>query len=159
MTRRLTPAQALLFGTLTVGVLDLADALVFFGLRGVAPIRIPRSIAAGLLGRASFSGGLATAALGIALHFFIAGSIVATYYAVSRRVPALTRHPLLCGPAYGLLVYGIMNYVVIPLSAARGGTPTLPVLANGLLIHVLGVGLPAALFARAGTPPATEGTP
>jgi hypothetical protein len=43
-----------------------------------------------------------------------------------------------------------MNYVVIPLSAAAsGGSPPVPVLLNGLLIHAFGVGLPAALFARA----------
>ena len=43
--------RALLYGALAVGVFDLLDALVFFGLRGVSPIRIPQSIAAGLLGR------------------------------------------------------------------------------------------------------------
>ena len=43
-----------------------------------------------------------------------------------------------------------MNLVVLPLS--KGGGPSLPaapVLANGLLIHMFGVGLPSALFARA----------
>jgi len=32
---------------------------------------------------------------------------------------------------------------------ARAGTPPLPVVVNGVLIHMFGVGLPAALFARA----------
>jgi hypothetical protein len=52
---------------------------------------------------------------------------------------------------YGLAVYGVMNYVVIPMSAIGPRTaPTpLPVLANGLLIHAFGVGVPAALVARA----------
>ena len=70
--------RAILFGTLAVGVLDLADALIFFGLRGARPIRIFQSIAAGLLGRASFSGGVPTALLGVILHFFIAFLIVTT---------------------------------------------------------------------------------
>jgi hypothetical protein len=52
---------------LVVGALDAIDAVVFFGLRGVTPIRIAHSIAAGLLGRAAFQGGLATAALGVGL--------------------------------------------------------------------------------------------
>jgi hypothetical protein len=34
---RLSTARALLYGTLVVGILDLADAFVFFGLRGGAP--------------------------------------------------------------------------------------------------------------------------
>ena len=60
----LTPLQAVLGGALAVGVLDLLDALIFFGARGVAPELILHSIASGLLGMAAFRGGAATAALG-----------------------------------------------------------------------------------------------
>lgn len=147
--KTLTPAQALLFGTLTVGVLDIADALVFFGLRGVAPIRIFQSIASGLLGQASFEGGYSTAVLGGLLHFLIAFIIVAVYFLASRPLPALARRPLLYGPFYGVLVYLTMTFAVVPLSAAASGMPAPAVLTNGLLIHMLGVGLPSALFARA----------
>ena len=146
--KRLTPAQAILFGTLTVGVLDILDAFIFFGLRGVAPIRILQSIASGLLGREAYSGGLTTAALGTLLHFFIAFVVVVTYYLASRRLPFLTRRPWLFGPLYGLLVYAVMNLVVLPLSAAVTGPPPAgAALVNGLLIHAFGVGLPSALFA------------
>jgi hypothetical protein len=151
-SRSLSPAQAVLLGTLTVGVLDLIDAMVFFGLRGVTPVRILQSIAAGLLGRDAFRGGPATAALGALLHFFIAFGIVCVYYLVSRRLGILTRHPVLCGLLYGVVVFVIMNRVVIPLSAAATGQMSPPVLVNGLLIHALGVGLPSALFARAARP-------
>jgi hypothetical protein len=144
-----TPAQALLLGALTVGVLDGLDAIVFFGLRGVAPTRILQSIASGLLGREAYQGGAATAVLGLLVHFGIAWAVVVVYYLVSRRFPGLTRHPLASGPLYGLLVYGVMNFLVLPLSAAVTGPRTLPVVVNGLLIHAFGVGLPAALFARA----------
>ena len=153
----LTPAQAVLFGTLTVGTLDLLDALVFFGLRGVRPLRIPQSIASGLLGPAAFEGGLPTVALGVLLHYFIALVIVSLYYLASRRWPVLTRRPLLCGALYGVVAYGIMTFVVVPLSAAPMKPPSLPVvIANGLLIHILGIGLPSALFARAARPSRSE---
>ena len=145
------PGLAILAGALTVGVLDGLDAIVFFGLRnGVSPIRIFQSIASGLLGQPAFDHGPATALLGVALHFFIAFGIVTTYFIASRPLPALARRPLLFGPLYGLAVYVVMNFVVIPLSAVapRSGLPPGPVLANGLLIHLLGVGLPTALCAR-----------
>jgi hypothetical protein len=145
------PGKAYVLGGLTVGVLDILDAFVFFGVRShVAPTRILQSIAAGLLGRASFQGGARTAALGLFLHFVIAFGIVGTYFVVARGVPALTRRPFLTGPLFGLVAYGVMNYAVVPLSAAAsgGGVPPTPVLLNGLLIHAFGVGLPAALFAR-----------
>jgi hypothetical protein len=149
VTRRLSPWQALLGGALTVGVLDILDAFVFFGLRGVSPIRILQSIAGGLLGRAAFQGGLATAVLGLVLHFTIAFLIVGTYYVASGRLGALVRHAIPCGMAFGVAAYLVMNFVVVPLSAAGGASRTLPVVLNGLCIHIVGVGLPAALFAKA----------
>jgi hypothetical protein len=71
---------------------------------------------------------------------------------VSRVVPVLRRRWLLCGIAYGVLAYFVMTFVVVPLSNAGGGSisfalPVTPVLINGLLIHALGVGVPAAYFA------------
>lgn len=145
----MTNGRAILYGTLTVGVLDLTDAIVFFGLRGVRPIRIFQSIASGLLGRASFSGGIPTALLGIALHFFIAFVIVVTFLLVSKKMPALVRRPIASGLAYGIAVYLVMNLIVLPLSNAGRGAFVLPVVINGLLIHMFGVGLPSSLFARA----------
>ena len=71
------------------GGIDLIYALLFYGARGVPPARIPQSIASGLLGPASFKGGLATIVLGIALQFFIGICIAAVYYLASRRLPIL----------------------------------------------------------------------
>jgi hypothetical protein len=141
----------LLYGTVAVGVLDILDAFIFFGLRGVAPVRILQSIASGVLGRGAYQGGTGTALLGAFLHFVIAFGVVATYLGVSRVIPILARRPWLFGPIYGLAVYGVMNFVVVPISAAvvGSGSPPPAVLANGLLIHMLGVGLPSALVAQA----------
>lgn len=145
----LSPTRAVAYGALTVGVLDGLDAVVFFGLRGVSPVRIFQGIASGFLGRAAFDGGAATAALGVLTHFFIALAIVATYYAASRRIAALVERPYLWGPLYGVAVYLFMNLVVVPLSAARSGPVPPAVLVNGLLIHIVGVGLPSAVVSRA----------
>ena len=145
----MTPLRAWGLGLLTVAVLDGLDAVIFFGLRGVKPIRIFQAIASGLLGKASFAGGLRTALLGAALHLFIATVIVGIYIAISRRVRTLAERPFLWGPLYGLVVYAVMNLVVIPLSLAASNPKPMAVVVNGILIHLVGVGLPAALFARA----------
>ena len=88
----LRASRAILYGTLVVGTLDALDAVVFFGLRsGATPVRIFQGIAAGWLGRATYSGGLRTAALGVVTHYGIAFGIVVTYFVVSRRVRLLTR--------------------------------------------------------------------
>lgn len=106
-----------------------------------------------MLGRdAAVAGGYATAALGLVLHFFIAFCVVLAYLLASRRLPALARSPFLYGPLYGLLVFLVMQQVVLPLSQVAGkglaGMPTAS-LVNGIVIHLVGVGLPAALAARA----------
>lgn len=145
---RIPAGRALLYGTLAVGVLDILDAFVFFWLRsGVPPARILQSIASGLLGRASFSGGWRTAALGLVLHFFIAFVVVLVFLMGSRRLPVLKRHAIPAGLLYGIAVYLTMTFVVVPASAAAGGVPPWPVVVNGVLIHMFGVGLPAALAA------------
>ena len=156
MARPLSTAGALVTGTLMVGVLDILDAFIFFGLRGARPVGILQSIASGVLGRAAYQGGLRTAALGLLLHFVIAFGVVATYLLATRLIPALNRRPWLYGLLYGVVVYAVMNLVVVPLSAAAlGNGPTpLVVRVNGVLIHMFGVGLPAALVAaRAGVRP------
>lgn len=146
----LTPARAILYGGLTVGGLDLLDALIFFYVRsGAMPMGILHSIAAGLLGPADArAGGVATAILGFALHFAIAFIIVTVYVVASRYLPVLRSRYVLCGLSYGVVAYFVMTYVVVPLSNARsGGVTPWPVFLNGLLIHAFGVGLPAAWFA------------
>jgi hypothetical protein len=147
--RPLRPSRALLLGTLTVAILDGLDAVVFFGLRGVSPVRIFQAIASGLLGREAFAAGAATALLGVGLHFVVACGIVTTYVAASRYLTVLARRPFVFGPPFGIAAYLVMNFLVIPLSAATRGPLTWPVVTNGLLIHILGVGLPSALIARA----------
>ena len=153
---RMPVRRALVLGTLTVGTLDILDALLYYGRLGVAPIRIFQSIASGLLGRPAYSGGLPTALLGGALHYCIAFGVVGTLLVSAHRWRALARTPWLVGPVYGVLVYGVMNFIVLPLSAAVVGRPNLPAVINGLAIHVVGVGLPSALFAGAATPPREE---
>ena len=70
--------------------------------------------------KATFDGGVQTAALGLALHFFIAISMAVAYYLVARRWPLLWRQPWLCGAVYGVFLYVFMNYVVVPLAGGGG---------------------------------------
>jgi len=130
-------------GGLTAGVLDLAQAMILFG------ARIPLSIAAGLLGRQAFRGGVGTYVLGIFLHFFIAFSAAAIYYAASRTLVFLKEHPLVCGLFYGAAVEEVMNLVVLPLSALHVRGPyTLHDLILGLLVHMVVIGLPISFSVR-----------
>ncbi len=135
--------RPVLIGGLIAGVLDIVAAFIVFGFRGATPLGILQTIASGLLGSAAFEGGPGTAALGLLLHFGIAIGWAAVYYAVSRRLEALSRRPILSGPAFGALVYFAMNLVVLPLSAVRSRPFALDVVV--LMVHMICVGLPIAL--------------
>jgi hypothetical protein len=134
--------RAIVWGGLAAGIGDSVLALVLYR---VPLTVIYQSIAAGLLGREAYRGGLATAALGLLLHFFIATTAAAVYVSASRALPVLARWPVPCGLAFGVAVYFFMKYVVLPLSAVTRQTPFEPAAMIG---HALLVGLPIALFAR-----------
>jgi hypothetical protein len=130
---------------LVVGVLDISSAFVIWWQRSVAPQRGLQGIAAGLLGQKSYEGGMATAALGLAIHFFVAFVVVSVFYMASRKIALLTQQPFISGVVYGIGVYMVMYWGVLPtvFPAFRHR------LSNELLaiaIHVCLIGLPTALI-------------
>ena len=148
-TGRPRALETILYGGLVVGILDGLFAFVFYGLiLGVKPLRIFQSVAAGLLGKASYEGGIKTFLLGILLHFIVASCIAAVYYVASLKLPVLIRHAVICGLIYGLIAYLVMNYVVIPLSAIGLRPTSLRVFLPAFIAHALLVGLPIALLAQ-----------
>lgn len=143
------PLRAILSGGLLAGVLDLTAALLTTVWREQSPFRLLQTIASGLLGAASYEGGTRSAALGVALHFLIALAAAAVYYAASRKFLFLVRHAIVAGMLYGVAVYLFMYLVVLPLSAVTFKVSFRPaLLAHGLLVHMLCVGLPIALAVR-----------
>src|SRR4051794_1435268 len=132
---------------LVVGVLDISSAFVIWWQRGVGARRGLQGIAAGLLGANAVDGGLATAGLGLALHFFLAFVVVSVFYLASRKIEFLTIHPVASGVLYGIAVYTVMYWLVLPMAF-----PTFRHrLWNELLavaIHISLIGLPCALIVR-----------
>ena len=142
-SRKKSALLAIAAGGLIAGTLDLTQACILFG------ARIPLVIAAGLLGPQAFKGGIGTYLLGVLLHFFIATSFAAFYYASSRKLVFLKEHPLVCGLAYGAGVELVMSLIVLPLSALHSKGPyELHDLILGLLVHMVVVGLPISFSVR-----------
>ena len=147
-TRTLPVSRAILYAALVVGVLDAVDGVVFRGLQGQNPIQVLQYIASSLLGARSFSGGLATAGLGVIVHFAIALVVAAIYILASRRVAVLRTQWVLLGLLYGSAVWAVMNLLVLPLTAVAPGPIMTTALLNGVIGHALFVGLPSAFFAK-----------
>ena len=135
---------------LVAGAIDITYACAFWGLRaGVRPGRIFQSVSAGMLGPSAFTGGSTTALLGLALHFGIALSVAVVYALAARADVRLVRQPWRWGAAYGFLVYGVMNGVVLPFSAAGPASRDRLWIGLTIAVHVFGIGVPCALGARA----------
>jgi hypothetical protein len=133
------------------GVLDGIDAVVFYRLAfAVSPALLFQNIASGLLGPRSFRRGWLTVVLGLALHFSIAIGAAAVYYTASLLIPALFRKPWICGPAFGICLFFLMQHVVLPLSAVPKRTVPMSLIEmlDQLFSHAFLVGLPVALMAR-----------
>lgn len=146
---RMTGFPMLLVGGAVVGTVDILYAIGFWWLvRDVAPLRIMQSVAAGVLGRDAFAGGAATGALGLGLHYLIATAMVIAYHVAGRRFRVLFDRAVPLGLLYGIALYGVMNYVVIPLSAASRPAFYAPWMLLSVAVHSIGIGLPGALFAR-----------
>jgi hypothetical protein len=140
--------KAILYGGLAVGVLDGLAAVILTSLRGGSPTRMFQTIASGLIGRVSLEGGLATILLGVSLHFLIAFIWATIYYGASLKLPVLIQRTLICGPIYGVVVYFAMQTIVLPLSAIRKPPFFFAAPLQGIIVHILCVGLPIALAAR-----------
>ncbi|HEY2896638.1 MAG TPA: hypothetical protein VGJ12_05835 [Gemmatimonadaceae bacterium] len=148
---RWTPTKAVLIGGLIAGACDMTYALLWFGGVKHAPwMKIPQSVAGGLIGKASFDGGASTVVLGFALHWLIACIWATIYvYAGRRFIPDLLRKPIPYGLAYGAWIYFCMNWIVLPLDAMHTKPHFAPLdtWLTGLAVHVFGIGLAISLSA------------
>ena len=142
--------KALALCLLIAGTLDIADALIFYGLRGVPPAGLLRFIAGCLVGVSALHGGWAMAALGLAIHYTITLFWSALFLLAASRLPFLTRQAIASGLLYGVLIYVLMNFVVLPLTRLPPRSHHLApgVLINGVLALLLFMGLPIALIAQ-----------
>jgi hypothetical protein len=140
----------LLGGALLAGTLDISYAIAFSYLRsGVPPARVLKFVASGALGKDALQGGAGTAAAGLGFHYLIAFLFTAFFFGAAALVPKLLERPVLTGAAYGIGIYVVMNYVVVPLSRiGPRPTPAPIVWTTGVLVHMFLIGVPIALAAR-----------
>lgn len=146
-TKNSRASVAIFCAGLLCGCMDITAAFITWWPQGVKPPRLLQGIAAGWLGPESFQGGTATALLGLAFHFLIAFTAATVFYAASRKLPFMTRCPVLSGVLYGVAVYLVMYWVVMPLSNFHG-TKTVTSSIIAMVTHIICVGLPISLVIR-----------
>jgi hypothetical protein len=130
--------SAVLIGGVVAGILDIGAAAV---INRKHPLAILRVIASGLLGAKALNGGTLASAWGFLLQLAMSIVIAAIYGAASLWLPILARMWIATGLAYGVGVFLVMTYVVVPFSAAPSRPlPGISKIAKDLLA-MLGFGL------------------
>jgi hypothetical protein len=141
-------AKAIVYGGLTAASLDLLSADLIYR---VDLITVMHSIARGWYGPSAMSGGADVAVVGLASHYAILTVAAAIFVLTSLRFPVLRRLWWLTGPAFGLGIWVVMHYLVVPYSHAGQPIPDWPLKTKGmeeLVGHLFLVGLPIAGWAR-----------
>lgn len=131
------------------GALDFAAASIIYPIAysGLSFAWIWQSVAEGVLGRASYEGGLQAVLLGIGLHFFIALCAGLVLVLAMSRADLFSRLWPASGAIYGVSMYYFMQKIVLPLSMVGERHPDLKSTAIGLGIHIFIFGLGSALVA------------
>lgn len=133
---------------LIVGVLDaIAASLNAYLASGLTPDRVFRFVASGAFGQRSYTGGYSMVWLGLLFHFIIALSWTLLFFISFPKMKLLQHSKILVGMAYGVFIWVMMNFVVIPLS----GIGPRPFQFTGtiimILIHIIVIGVPISLLA------------
>lgn len=142
--RQSSLTRPILAGGAIAGALDMTSAILTFGWQA------PRGVAAGLLGRQSFTNPSPLLwILGVLLHFFIAFSAATIYCLASRRLPFLRDHWLVCGMFYGIAIFLVMTLIVLPISGLHSAGPyQLRGLIQGIVVQMFIIGLPISFSLR-----------
>jgi len=143
--------RAIVLAGLAAAVIEMVFVLPIQVQLGNSPAVVFQSIAFGLLGKAAFNDGMASTALGVGVHLLV--SLVAAKVFVLAALfwdDVLLRKPVVSGLVYGAVVYVVMTFVVMPLSAI-GYAPqsSLVLIWLSLAVHLFAFGLPIALVSKA----------
>lgn len=143
------PGIIILSGFL-VGTADIMAALFNFYLNTGKPPFAPvlKFIASGVVGRAAFQGGNSMIVLGLFLHYIIAFSFTLFFFFIYKKLKSLCKNWILMGSLYGLFIWMVMSFVIVPLSK----TPPIPPgsfdkMIVSILILVCMIGIPLTLIA------------
>jgi hypothetical protein len=135
--------QSALKSGLIVGCLDaVAASLHAYIMRGMTPDKVFTFVASGALGQNVYAGGSIMALVGLIFHFIIAIGWTFIFYAVYPKLTILQSNKFFAGMAYGIFIWLIMNFVVIPLSLI-GLRPFNATSASiQIIIHLFIIGVP-----------------
>jgi hypothetical protein len=136
--------RTIALATLVAGTLDILMAIIDTLLSGGTVAGMLASVASGPFGD-GIRDNAAAAPLGLLVHFAIMAVMAAVYVLAAQRIPALKTRWWLFGPLYGVGLFIVMYWLVLPARFEGFAPPSEAVgIAKGLFAHCILVGLPIA---------------
>jgi len=131
---------------LIVGTLDITSAFISFAIQtGKNPVTVLRFIAAAAFGKE----GLPDTAMivwGLVFHYIIAFSWTILFFTIYPRLLFMQRNRIVTGILYGVVIWLVMNFIVLPLTKLPP-LPFRPLQAFiGVSILIIAIGLPLAFM-------------
>ena len=150
--------KAVLTTGLIAGVLDATAASIQYYINThKEPARVFRYVASAVFGKEALTKDLYTmAAWGLLFHLIIAMSWALIFFLFFRQIRAVLKNKFVAGIVYALFVWGIMNFLVVPLAfgtdlGMQAQSLFSPArLKNSLIamgILIIAIGLPISLLA------------
>jgi hypothetical protein len=140
-------------GGLLIGILHLVIQawIVFILILKLAPSFMigAQYVASGVMGDAAYTGGFATALLGVILEILMTIIIAGIFIFSADRIPLLRKNVIVGSLLYGIGVFIVMNFIVLPLSAATvSAPPPMGLLIEIIVEHMLLIGLPLGIIVQ-----------
>ena len=131
------------------GTLDIAFAAITVLVQGGKVGGMLRALASGPFGLQVRDWGIAGPIAGLAVHYAIMAMMVAVFGLIARRGLLARSGPWIAGALYGLALYLVMYWIVLPLRWPSIHPNTDPMtIASALFAHIALVGIPMALIAH-----------
>jgi hypothetical protein len=142
------PLQTILLAALLVGTLDILSAFVdVYVNTGKNPLIVLNYIATAAIGKTEFTAGNGGAVTGLLLHYIIAFVFTFLFFWLYTSINLLSKNWVLAGIVYGLFIWAVMNFIVVPLSNVRTAPFTAIRLIKAALILIVMIGLPLSFIA------------
>lgn len=143
------PSQRLWLAIAVCGAADILYAILLAMMRGSSAGDLLLAVAAGPFGSAPRTWGVWGPMAGLLVHFGIMTLMAMAYFRIDRLAWVRHTSPWLTGTIYGLALYGLMYWLVLPLRWPALYPTTDPLtVTEAVVAHVAFVGLPLALFSR-----------
>jgi hypothetical protein len=143
------PIKWWLLAGLVAGTLDAtAASLSYFIRTGNKPARVWKFVASGVFGKSASTGGNKMVIAGLCFHYLIAFLFATFFFLIYPHLKFPSKNIVVTGLLYGIFVWGVMAFIVVPMSNTVQLPFNLKSAIIGALILMFCVGLPIALFAK-----------